>query len=479
MQRRRAAPAVRVGVLVALLRQQQAAGAQVGDQLLGQLGVLDEPPLVAAPVVAACARVERAVGAHGVQQRERLLGIEDARGGRDAVVVLAERRRDVHDPRAVLGRDELVGEHRERPALAGVEDRAVVAAVALAQLLARESLEDLGRVTEHRLDTSRGEQIFILASPHAGILGSGRDRQRDVSRQRPWRRRPHEQLLLTARHRQLQVDARVDRVLVAERDLVGGERRLTARAVGHDLVALVEQAAPVDLRQRPPDRLDVALVERAVGVLEIDPEADPLGQPVPLRQEREHRLAALLVESRDPVLLDLRLVPYPELLFDGDLDRQAVAVPAALALDAMAAHRLKARVDVLEHAREHVVGAGRAVGRRRALVEDPPRRALARAQRLGEHVALAPALQHSQLERRQLLARVDLAGRDQRVSLRGRHGAAHCRLAQPPGRRSCGCCSGEASAPPARTRARVAGHQAGPTSPSLGLCCAPASVSPR
>ena len=94
------------------------------------------------------------------------------------------------------------------------------------------------------------------------------------------------------------------------------------------------------------------------------------------------------------------LLSMPELLLDGDLDRQAVAVPAALALDEVAAHRLEARVDVLEDAREDVVRAGPAVGGRRALVEDPRLGALAAAQRLREDVALAPALEHLLLERR-------------------------------------------------------------------------------
>src|SRR3712207_7520735 len=51
--------------------------------------------------------------------------------------------------------------------------------------------------------------------------------------------------------------------------------------------------------------------------------------------------------------------------------------PAALALDAAPAHRVVPGEDVLEDAREHVVGPGPAVGRRRALVEDVRLRALA------------------------------------------------------------------------------------------------------
>ena len=129
------------------------------------------------------------------------------------------------------------------------------------------------------------------------------------------------------------------------------------------------------------------------------------------------------VELGDPVFLDLRLVLDPELLLDGDLDRQAVAVPAALAVAVEAAHRLEAREDVLEHARQHVVGAGPAVGGRRALVEDVRRRALAAAQRLVVDVELAPALEDLLLELRE----VDLFGqgtmRHGHVSLGGALGS--------------------------------------------------------
>src|SRR4029077_4580560 len=122
-----------------------------------------------------------------------------------------------------------------------------------------------------------------------------------------------------------------------------------------------------ELPQRPPDRLDVVVLERDVGVVEVDPEPDPLGQPVPLLDVLEDRLAAAGVELVDPELLDLLLGGDAELFFDLDLDRTPVAVPAALARPPVAAHRPVAGIDVLEDTGEHVVGAGTAVGRRRAL----------------------------------------------------------------------------------------------------------------
>src|SRR5208337_3641957 len=55
-------------------------------------------------------------------------------------------------------------------------------------------------------------------------------------------------------------------------------------------------------------------------------------------------------------------------------------------------------------------------------VEDPSRRAGACPQRLREHVTLAPSLEHLELERRQLLSRIDLAAGDQGVVEVCRHG---------------------------------------------------------
>ena len=160
-----------------------------------------------------------------------------------------------------------------------------------------------------------------------------------------------------------------------------GQRRLAAGTVRHDLVALIQKISLVDLGQRPPHRLDVALIERPVGAHEIEPKADPFGQPIPLGHVLEYRGAALGVEALDPhIPLDLGLGGDAQFLFDGDLDRQPVAVPAALALDPIAAHGLKARVDVLEDTRQDVMRARGAVRGRRPLVEHPLRRVLAQSQ---------------------------------------------------------------------------------------------------
>ncbi len=104
----------------------------------------------------------------------------------------------------------------------------------------------------------------------------------------------------------------------------------------------------------------------------------------------------------------------PSSLSTCEFDRQAVAVPARFARDVVALHGLEPREQILEDPRLDVVGAGHAVGGRRAFVERPLRAALRRGQRALEDLRLPPPPQHLVLERRQ----VDLVGH------RGEHQAS-------------------------------------------------------
>ena len=116
-------------------------------------------------------------------------------------------------------------------------------------------------------------------------------------------------------------------------------------------------------------RLDVAVVERGVRVVHVHPVGDALRQVLPRLDVAHHALAAARVEAVDAVRLDLLLAGQPQLLLHLQLHGQAVRVPPALADDVVAPHGLVAGDDVLEHPRQDVVDARRAVGRGRALVE--------------------------------------------------------------------------------------------------------------
>ena len=96
------------------------------------------------------------------------------------------------------------------------------------------------------------------------------------------------------------------------------------------------------------------------------------------------------------------LVGDAELFLHLHLDRQAVAVPAALPGHVAAAHGVEARIEVLEEASPHVVDAGAPVGGGRTFVEHPLGRALAPAQTLREDVVGTPAGEDALLERDQV-----------------------------------------------------------------------------
>lgn len=171
-------------------------------------------------------------------------------------------------------------------------------------------------------------------------------------------------------------------------------------------MVLDQQALVEDLLQRPPDRLDVLGVHRAVRVVEVDPVAHAgreVGERVGVAG---HGLTALGVELGDAVRLDVLLAVEAQLLLDRELDRQSVAVPAGLAADVVALHGPEAGEDVLEDPGLDVVGAGHAVGGGRALVEDPLGASLGLFEALGEDLAVAPEIEHGVLQRGQ----VDLGG---------------------------------------------------------------------
>jgi hypothetical protein len=243
-------------------------------------------------------------------------------------------------------------------------------------------------------------------------VGDGRVHgHRRVGDQGPGRRGPDEKggaqgLQRAAGDREPDVDARVDDGLVALRDLVVGQPGAAARAVRRHPMVLHQQALVVDLLQRPPHRLDVARVHRPVGLVGVHPVRHAAREVLELTDVPHHGLAAPRVELRDAVGLDVALAREPELLLDGQLHGEAVAVPAALARYVTALHGLEPREQVLEYPRLDVVGAGLAVRGRRPLVEHPGLAVLGLLEAPGEDVVALPAGQDLVLERGQ----VDLSG---------------------------------------------------------------------
>ncbi len=193
-----------------------------------------------------------------------------------------------------------------------------------------------------------------------------------------------------------------------------------AGAPRHRVVALVEPAAPVALRQEAPDQVVVLVAEREVRAAELrhpqparraSPPVSVTGPPGPdqgrrggrvraqqvaqaaqlvgvvpvhpvaepdrlLRlacRERQHALLAQAHELGDPVLLDVALRGEAEVALHVDLDPEALAVEAVLPALVLAAHGVEALEDVLVGSTPGVVDAHRVVGRDRPVEEAPPR----------------------------------------------------------------------------------------------------------
>ena len=168
---------------------------------------------------------------------------------RDVHVVHAERRGDVDDARAVFGADEIARDDVGVLPLDRQEGIERVVAHA-EQVFALEALDHLVfvRVDQRRLDQIRRQDQLLGAFAVLAVVDGSfdlhvidvlADRQRDVRRERPGRRRPDEEVdagLIA--QREAHEHAGVLHVLVAERDFVAAQRRAAARAVRDDLQAL-------------------------------------------------------------------------------------------------------------------------------------------------------------------------------------------------------------------------------------------------
>ena len=171
-------------------------------------------------------------------------------------------------------------------------------------------------------------------------------------------------------------------------------------------MALVHAALVPELLEHPPDRLHEVGVHGLVVVVEIDPAAHARDGLAPLADVLQHHRAALLVELVHADLLDLGRARDAERLLREGLDGKTVGVPPEAALHVLAAHRLVARHDVLDRAREEVPVVRQARRERRTVVERVALLASVPVQRLPKHVAFRPILQDSLFHLREL----DLVG---------------------------------------------------------------------
>ena len=123
-----------------------------------------------------------------------------------------------------------------------------------------------------------------------------------------------------------------------------------------------------------------------------------MGQHLELADVPQHALATFFVEGGDAVGLDVALTEKAQLLFDGELDRQAVTVVAGFARHVPTLHRLEAGEQIFEDPRLDVMRAGFAIRGRWAFVEDPRSTVSGLFEAALEDLTRLPARQHLMLE---------------------------------------------------------------------------------
>ena len=342
----------------------------------------------------------------------------DACGAAYAVVVGAERRRDMHDARTVRSGHVVADDHAERVAhrLYPRDELLVADALQFGTLpaFARDligSLHLLGEVGGHELfsEDDRLRPVGIgVAALDLDVFDRGTYGQRRVRGQGPRRGGPSQEIerpldagekllaLLVADDFELRRAGRVLHVAVAAGlvQLVGRETRSRRRRIGLDGVALVEQPLVEELLEEPPQRLDVFVVIGDVGIVHIDPVAHLAGQVLPHARKLHDGFAAGAVVLLDGDLFADVLLGDAELLLDAQFDRKSVRIPPRLAVHEVALLRLVTAENVLDRTGHDVVDARRAVGRRGAFVEYERGVSFARGDAFMECIAGVPLAEH-------------------------------------------------------------------------------------
>ena len=309
-------------------------------------------------------------------------------------VVRTKGGRDVHNPRPVLDAHE-VSRHDVGVLLFDGQEAVEWAIVNPGEVFALHLGEDFVVPVEHAQAFLRQNE-HVVAVAHFHIVNVFAHRQRHVARQRPRRRGPGEQVhAFFIDDGEFHIDRGVFGFGVAQRYFVAGERRTTPRAIGHHFVVAVEQVAFPEVFENPPDGFDVRVLHRHVGVVEVDPEADAVGQFAPLFDVAEDRFAAEFVEFSHPVLFNLLFARQPQLLFHFQFHREPVRVPPRFAEHVAPLHGAVAWEDVLVDTCEHVPDVRQTVRCGRSFVEDPGLRPFALFDAFFKNAVLFPEVENA------------------------------------------------------------------------------------
>ena len=278
-------------------------------------------------------------------------------GGRDPIGCEHGPRRGGIASRYGLGEQRFVGSANEVAAGEFLDDVNMVAKHLFHQRLGEDDL--FANIGTTGTGPSFARRFFDATSDIGDVRSNG---ETNVAGQGPRRGRPRQNRGIVVGEFELDIDRRFFHFFVAERHFVAGIRRPCLGAVRQHFVAPIQQALVEHLLEGPPGGLDVVVVQRHVGVVQIHPVRHAFGHFPPSGFVRPHRFSAGLVELGHPELFNGFVAHQIEPLLHLDFDREAVGVPATFSLDQKSFHGLPTAHEIFVGPSDHMVDSRFSVG---------------------------------------------------------------------------------------------------------------------
>ena len=160
-------------------------------------------------------------------------------------------------------------------------------------------LNAISRLTEHIGQPGFGKPkgLSIRRHPHIGLLRV--HRQQQIGGQSPWRGGPDQKIPALTLRLKAHNHGRVFYILIAERHFMRRQRRADLRVIRHHLAAAIQQIFVPDAFEQIPDRFDVIVMQREIGIGQIHPIPHAPGQHLPVINIFHHRFTAQAVEFPD------------------------------------------------------------------------------------------------------------------------------------------------------------------------------------
>ena len=167
-------------------------------------------------------------------------------------------------------------------------------------------------------------------------------------------------------------------------------------------IALIQQSLGINVLQKIPQCLYIAVIIRDIRIIHIHPVAYALGKGHPFLGVLHHLPAACPVVFLYAYLRPYVLLGDAQKLLHAELHRQPVRIPAGTTLHTIPALRLVAAYRILDGTRHHMVDPRHSVRGWRPFKENELRGSLPHFQGFPESAVLFPSVQHIRSDSHQI-----------------------------------------------------------------------------